>query len=67
MADDKELTEGEQELLDIATKCVKIARKAWWSNFTKAHSNGDQNRTSIGKIANTLLEHQLAQRLPVKV
>ena len=67
MADETELTEGEQELLEIATKCVKIAKKAWWSNFKNAQSNGDQNRTSIGKLANTLLEHQLAQRLPVKV
>jgi hypothetical protein len=48
-----------QELAELASQCVKIAKQAWEDNFKTIWSNGDNNRTAIGKIASTLLKHCL--------
>lgn len=47
-----------QEVTELASQCVKVAKNAWEKNFSQVTTGGD--REAIGSIAGALLEHYLS-------
>ena len=50
-----------EELENLMTECVGIAKRSWEKNFPNYWNTGDSNRQAIGQIASTLFEYKTKQ------
>jgi hypothetical protein len=50
---------SKEEMEELATECVAIAKKSWENNFKNYWNSGDNNREAIGRLSSIILEYML--------